>query len=687
MPKKNIDLSIEAATIAKEMNSVILGTGHFVLAAVNHKEGKKLEKDFQPALQQNYLYAYVEYTYSAENVVTTSATITPFAKSLMEVIRDLIEQGADVLKGTVDYIKNSVDYRRFVENFNLWLEEEEIDVSKKFNKSSYEISKVFEDCDFVTNLNEKVQEDTVTVIGREPELMLLTEALLKKNKANAVLIGEAGVGKTAIVELLAQRINEGNVPAFLKNKVILELNISALVAGTKFRGEFEEKFKKLLKKLEECPNAILFADEFHMIVDAGASSDGSASAANILKPALARGKIKMIGATTYDEYRKFVEEDKAFERRFERIDVKEPNEFTVREILKGVRPSYEEFHGLKITDESLDAILTYTKKYMASRHFPDKALDILDSTCVSCRMAEQTVVLPENIIKTVEKKTGVRIVKTAEVNFEEKLKEIIKGQDEAVKGVADTLEMIDLGLVDDNKPMSVMMFAGPTGVGKTELAKQLAKTYFGSEDKMVRVDMGEYSNSGDASKILGSAPGYVGYDKESNLISGVRKEPYSVVLLDEIEKAHPSVLETLLQMLDEGFMTSSQGVLVDFRHTIVIMTSNVGFHNTDGKAISFLNTKEKENNNIMNALKENFTPEFLNRIDKTIIFNRLDKTVIKDIANNYAKTFGDFTITDEDIEEIAQKTNIDEQGARAVKRIVRSEILPKKIKKKRAEII
>lgn len=681
---KKIDIAVRAAEIAKEKEAVVLGIGHFVLACNEVKEFLISECEIEKeCIKNGYMDEYVRFVYSKENTSPNNSGMTPFARKVMPILSNLLEDIGDYEKyisSAIETICNTNEFPQFIDNFYLWIDENAFDITTKFNGIKYRIEDKFAEFNFITNLNSRVEIQNPKIIGRDKELYELTSILLKKTKSNALLVGDAGVGKTAIVEKLAQQINSGEIYESLKDSVILELNVSALVSGTRYRGDFEERFNKFLKKLDGEDNVILFIDEFHTIMDAG-GSEGALNASNILKPALARGGIKVIGATTYDEYRKFVEQDKAFSRRFEKVDIEESSEEETKIILDGLKSSYENYHNVIIDDKVIDKILELCNKYIANKHFPDKAIDVLDTACVETKMLNQEHVNINTIISTVEKKTNVKILKTELLNgYNDIFKETIKGQDNAINEVSETLKLIDLGLVDSSKPMATLLFTGPTGVGKTEMAKQIAKTYFGSERKLIRLDMGEYSSEADTSKLFGAAPGYVGYDNSSVLIEGVKKQPYSVVLFDEIEKTHPKIMNALLQLLDEGFITSSTGDRIDFRHTIVIMTSNVGFHNTDTTPISFVNSENSINKKrIDESIKDTFSPEFLNRIEKIIYFDKLTKDNIKEIAESYMKEFGNFTLTNDELEEILTEADVEKQGARAVQRIVRTKVLPSKL--------
>lgn len=687
----NYDFINRASEIAKELNSVVLGLGHVILAAREYEKSAK--KDIlssyidKSAMDNGYLREYVRFIYSSENTAPIKSGFTPFMTTFIAMVKEINDNNELSNKEKIEDFFNILignnAFDAFTDNFADYLYEYEFDTEKKFDKQMLKQNNSFKEFEFVKNLNMEVAENNPTIIGREKELYKLESILLKKNKSNAILVGDAGTGKTAIVEKLCQLINTEKINKNLKDYTILDLNVSGLISGTKYRGDFEAKIGKFLDKLENEKNVILFIDEIHTIMDAG-GAEGAVSASNILKPALARGKIKVIGATTWDEYRKFINKDKAFSRRFERIEVEEPTEEETLKILHGLKTSYESFHNVSISNESMNTILDLTKKYISDKKFPDKAIDVLDTACVETKLKAQKELTKEIIISVVEAKANVKIKKEVNKDYKSIIEKTIKGQSEAVEEVDKTLRLIDLGLVDNNKPLSVMLFTGPTGVGKTEMAKQIANVYFGSESKLIRLDMGEYTTEADTSKLFGAAPGYVGYDNSSALIEGVRKNPYSVILFDEIEKAHPKIQSSILQMLDEGFMTTGTGEKIDMKNTIIIMTSNIGFHNTDSTPISLIGTDNFVNKKrIDESIKDNFTPEFLNRIEKTIHFNSLKEINIKEIAENYMKKFGDFTLTKDELKKLVELADVEKQGARAVQRIVRTEILPNKMLKEK----
>ena len=508
-----------------------------------------------------------------------------------------------------------------------------------------------------TDLTKKAQEGKLDpVIGRQKEIERVVQILSRRTKNNPCLIGEPGVGKTAIAEGLAQRIIQGDIPETLKNKRVVSLDISGMVAGAKYRGDFEERIKKALNEVKKAGDVILFIDEIHTIVGAG-SAEGAVDAANILKPLLARGEINVVGATTTNEYRKYIEKDAALERRFSPVMVEEPNKEDAIKILEGLRDKYEAHHNVKIPDESIKAAVEYSIRYVNDRYLPDKAIDLIDEAASKVKM--KTYTKPDSLKKlddeieklTREKEedianviatwTGIPVNKITESeneklkNLEENLHKRVIGQDEAVTAIAKAIRRGRVGLKDPNRPIGSFLFLGPTGVGKTELSKALAENLFGNENTMIRIDMSEFMEPHSVAKLIGSPPGYVGYDEGGQLTEKVRRKPYSVILFDEVEKAHPDVMNMLLQILEDGRLTDSQGRTVNFKNTVIIMTSNVGARLiTDRNKLGFTNNQNEEEKNkkdyeetkkeVMSELKKQFRPELLNRIDDIIVFHKLE---------------------------------------------------------------
>ena len=607
------------------------------------------------------------------------------------------------------------------------------------------------------------------VVGRDEEIRRVIQILSRRTKNNPCLVGEPGVGKTAVVEGLATRIVAGDVPFTVQNKRVLTLDLSGMVAGSKYRGEFEERIKKVLKEVTEDGNIILFLDELHTIIGAG-GAEGAIDASNIMKPSLARGEIQLIGATTIAEYRKYIEKDAALERRFQPVTVEEPTEEEAVRILEGIRWKYEAHHHVTITPEAVEAAVRLSSRYINDRNLPDKAIDLIDEAAASARLhamdapdkakeisdkireldwemekairveafaqmaeikkkqdalvkkqerllkkrekreEENTLSIGENeIAEVVAQWTKIPVQKLAEKESERllKLEKILHkrviGQEEAVTAVAKAIRRGRVGLKDPNRPIGSFLFLGPTGVGKTELSKALAEAMFGSEDAMIRVDMSEYMEGHSVSKMIGSPPGYVGFEEGGQLSEKVRRNPYSVVLFDEIEKAHPDVFNVLLQVLDDGHITDSKGRKVSFKNTVLIMTSNAGAQRiVDPKNLGFATEKsetkdyEKMKSNVMEEVKRSFKPEFINRIDDIIVFHQLNNENMKEIVNllasNLYKRCEDqlgihLTITVALKEHLVKKYADNKMGARPLKRAIQSvvedalaeEILLKKV--------
>ena len=488
------------------------------------------------------------------------------------------------------------------------------------------------------------------VVGRDSEISRVIEILGRRKKNNPMLIGEPGEGKSAIVEGIAQRIASGDISAALAKKRILSLDIASVVAGTKYRGDFEKRLKSIIKEASENPDLVLFIDEFHTIVGAGGAS-GSLDAANMLKPALARGEFQCIGATTLDEFTKIVEKDGALDRRFQKIVVESTDVPQSIAILQQLKPKYEEFHGITYTDEAVEQAVRLTDRYVTDKSLPDKAIDALDEAGSMVRQAllrrkgSEKVVGAEDVATVVSKMTGIPVNKVAEsegnriVKMRGRLRGRIIGQDDAIETVVRAIQRNRAGLKDPNRPIGTFLFFGPTGVGKTQLARSLAEYLFDSEDNLIRIDMSEYMEKFSVSRLIGAPPGYVGYEEGGQLSERVRRKPYAVVLLDEIEKAHPDIFNLLLQVMDEGRLTDSNGRTVDFKNTIVIMTSNVGSREVQeyGSGIGFAtagkNVEVDRRSVVEKAVKKAFPPEFINRVDEQVYFNSLSRENIEDIID------------------------------------------------------
>ena len=594
------------------------------------------------------------------------------------------------------------------------------------------------------------------VVGREDEIGRVIQILSRRTKNNPCLIGEPGVGKTAVVEGLAQRITQGLVPEKMKNRRLVVLDLSGMVAGSKYRGELEERIKKVIAEVMEHPGILLFIDELHTIIGAG-GAEGALDASNILKPSLSRGEIQIIGATTIEEYRKHIEKDAALERRFQPVTVEEPTQEQAVEILKGLRPYYEKHHGVTITDEALEAAVKMSIRYIADRHLPDKAIDLMDEASSRVQLTGITVppqlkeveqnlhalaekkeeairegnfsrarelqegqkeleesyeklkkrqeqryknkkmqVTEENIAQIVSNWTKIPVQKLAQkeskrlASLEKELHKRVIGQEEAVEAVAKAIKRGRVGLKDPSRPIGSFLFLGPTGVGKTELSKALAETVFGSEQAMIRVDMSEYMEKHSVSKLIGSPPGYVGYEEGGQLSEKIRRNPYSVILFDEIEKAHPDVFNILLQVLDDGHITDAQGRKVDFKQTCIIMTSNAGAQSiVEPKRLGFSQGEDKKKDyedmkrGVMEEVRRIFKPEFLNRVDEILVFHMLDKQEIRQIVNILVKKLEKRCKEQLDIELVVRNSVKDylaengfdsKYGARPLKRAIQNKL-------------
>ncbi len=531
------------------------------------------------------------------------------------------------------------------------------------------------------------------VFGRDKEINRVIQILSRRNKNNPIIVGEPGVGKTAVVEGLAQRIVDGQVPDFLKAKSIFSLNVNSLVSGTRYRGELEDKIKNVLSLIQG-KDVILFIDEMHTIVTAG-SSEGGLNIGNILKPVLASGTLSTIGATTISEYRKYIEKDTALERRFMTVNVEETTVPATVSILKGLKEKFESHHNLTISDEALRAAAELSARYISDRFLPDKAIDILDEACSKKRNlyggGQDNQLNKSDIQDVIVEMTGIPLQNLTEteserlINMEKALAERVVGQDEALKAIAKAIRRSRSGLKDPTRPVGSFIFLGPTGVGKTETAKALSEFLFGEESALIRLDMSEYMEKNSSSRLIGAPPGYVGYDEGGYLTEAVRRKPYSVILLDEIEKAHEEVFNMLLQVLDDGRLTDSKGRTVDFKNTIIIMTSNLGTEELKSrKAVGFgamdsEKSKDEEKNVQFEALKRAMRPEFINRIDNIIVFNKLNKENIKSIAYLLIERVGDvlraernieLNVTDDVLEYLTDISYDEQYGARPLKRVV-----------------
>lgn len=604
------------------------------------------------------------------------------------------------------------------------------------------------------NLNQRSREGAIDpVIGRSKEIKRVIQILSRRTKNNPVLVGEPGVGKTAVAEAIATEIVKKKVPEDLLDKRVMALNMGNLVAGTKYRGEFEDRMKKILDEIAKDGKVILFVDEMHTLIGAG-GAEGAIDASNILKPSLARGDIQMIGATTFDEYQKYIEKDQALARRFQQVRLNEPSRKEALAILQGLKPKYEKFHHVTISEASLEDAVDLSSRYISDRFLPDKAIDLVDEASAAVKIrnnvgsddklvkindeikklidqkneaaasqnfvkaaqlqdkqnalqakreklvetlhtkiSANAIVEPEDIAKVVSDWTGVPVTQMKRnetrqlANLESVLHKRVIGQDKAVSAVARAIRRSRSGIKDERRPIGSFLFLGPTGVGKTELAKSVAAAMFGSEDNMIRLDMSEYMDQIASSKLIGSAPGYVGYEEGGQLSEQVRRHPYSVVLLDEVEKAHPDVFNLLLQVLDEGFLTDSKGRKVDFRNTIIIMTSNLGSRSLfDANAVGFnadnVDQAKERQSKVEQAIKQFFRPEFLNRIDETIVFDELNKKQLRSIVTllthklveRLQKKGITLKLSRAALDKIVQDGYDPENGARPLRRAIQNDI-------------
>ena len=627
-------------------------------------------------------------------------------------------------------------------------------IQEKNNKGSYNATPTLNQ--FGNDLSKLASEGKLDpVVGRKNEIERIIEILSRRTKNNPCLIGEPGVGKTAVIEGLAEKIVSGNIPENLRDKRVVTLDISGMVAGAKYRGDFEERVKKAIKEVKKVGDVILFIDEIHTIVGAGAA-EGAIDAANILKPLLARGDVQIIGATTLNEYRKYIEKDSALERRFQTIMIEEPTIDDTIQIIKGLRDKYEAHHNVEITDEAIITAVKLSSRYINDRFLPDKAIDLIDEAASKAKLKsftapitfkeqeekiqniakekEETIkmqeferaaelrdkekkekdklekekqkwkdktsksvkqITEENIIEVIGKWTGIPLNKINQdenerlKNLSQKLHERVIGQNEAIESVSKAIKRSRVGLKDPKRPIGSFMFLGPTGVGKTELSKALAEALFGEEKDLIRIDMSEYMEAHSISKMIGSPPGYVGFDEAGGLTEKIRRKPYSVILFDEIEKAHPDVLNLLLQILDDGRLTDSHGRVVDFKNTVIIMTSNLGARQiTEKKTLGFSSDNKEEQEkeydrvkkDVMAELKKEFKPEFINRIDEIIVFHKLTKEEIKQIAEIMLKEVRnrleekEITIEiDDKAKELIVKKGTDEKyGARPLRRAIQT---------------
>ena len=734
-----------AQEAALELGHDYVGTEHVLIGLIKVKNSVAAKALNELGLSAETIIEDVEEHIGRGNKKASSVYMTPRVKHVLElavevanhmnhnyvgtehILLGLLSDGGGVAVGILR--NHNIRANDIVDTIRTILGSS--DSSSHSAEDRKDNSSLGELADFSTDLNESAKQGKIDpVIGRDKEIARVIQILSRRTKNNPVLIGEPGVGKTAIAEGLAQRIVNGNVPEILRNKRIISLSISSMLAGAKYRGEFEERLKKAIDEVQKNDDMIIFIDEIHTLVGAGAT-EGAMDAANILKPALARGEFQVVGATTLDEYKKHIEKDAALERRFQPVLVGEPSEEDALEILKGLRDRYEAFHKAKITDEALEAAVSLSSRYITDRFLPDKAIDVVDEAASKVRMkvfsaapdvkaletqladvkkekeaavtaqefekaAEmrdeekriekeindkkksakensdaKLVVTDEDIASVVAQWTGIPVSKIAQeeseslLHLEEELHKRVIGQDEAVVAVSKAVRRARAGLKDPKRPIGSFLILGPTGVGKTELARALAVALFGDETAMIRLDMSEYMEKHTVSRLVGAPPGYVGYEEGGQLTDAVRRKPYSVILLDEVEKAHADFFNILLQVLDDGRLTDSQGRTVDFRNTVIIMTSNLGAKalRKDSPELGFLAAKKADSNtedvsvvnfkeakkSVMDSVKRHFRPEFLNRIDEMIVFHALTSNDLKQIVtilmDTVVKRLGDMGLS------------------------------------------
>ena len=764
-----------AQEAALELGHDYVGTEHVLIGLTKVKNGVAAKALEELGIVTEDIFEAVEEQVGRGNKKATSIYMTPRVKNVLElavqvanrmnhnyvgtehILLGLLSDGGGVAVGILRAMNIRTD--DIVEAIRHILGSSTND-DHSGQDSSNNNSDLGDLADFGTDLNESAKQGKIDpVIGRDTEIQRVIQILSRRTKNNPVLIGEPGVGKTAIAEGLAQRIVNGNVPEILRNKRIISLSISSMLAGAKYRGEFEERLKKAIDEVQEHDDMIIFIDEIHTLVGAGAT-EGAMDAANILKPALARGGFQVIGATTLDEYKKHIEKDAALERRFQPVQVGEPNEEDALEILRGLRDRYEAFHKAKITDEALKAAVTLSSRYITDRFLPDKAIDVVDEAASKVRMKvfsaapdvkaledrlntvkkekeaavtsqdfekaaklrdeeqvlvkeiddkksvakeesdQKLIVTEEDIAAVVAQWTGIPVAKIAEeesetlLHLEDELHKRVIGQDDAVTAVAKAVRRARAGLKDPKRPIGSFLFLGPTGVGKTELARALASSLFGDESAMIRLDMSEYMEKHTVSRLVGAPPGYVGYEEGGQLTDAVRRKPYSVILLDEVEKAHADFFNILLQVLDDGRLTDSQGRTVDFRNTVIIMTSNLGAKalHKNSTELGFLAPKKAESHaqntkvidfkeakkSVLDAVKRHFRPEFLNRIDEMIVFHPLTEEdltkIVTILMSDVIKRLGErdlqLEITPEAMKLLVKEGSDFTMGARPLKRAI-----------------
>lgn len=780
MEKSYSDSAKNVLEIAKEQaqnfHHRIIGTEHVLLALVieaNGDAGKLLrERNVTPTLVREEIERYTGYGSSPKatymEMSPRLSLVLNFAKQKADELGTAQIETKHILLGLLasDQILASL----ILKNIGVDPRDLSQDVNDSFIDGSGEENNVLgissgtgmkkgksltPNLDKVSvNLNKRAREGAIDpVIGRDKEIKRVIQILSRRTKNNPVLVGEPGVGKTAVAQGIAAAIVNHEVPDTLAKKRVMALDMGSLIAGTKYRGEFEDRMKKILKEIQQDGSVILFVDEMHTLIGAG-GAEGAIDASNILKPSLARGDIQMIGATTFDEYQKYIEKDQALARRFQQVKIGEPSKEETVDILKGLRPKYEKFHNVKIEDEAINDAVEFSTRYIANRFLPDKAIDLIDEASAAVKIqaigksdprltkldtqindvihqkeqaaenqnfvqaaklrdeenkltqdrdkliekvenknSKKSIVDSDKIAQIVSEWTGVPVTRMKKsetkrlAHLESILHERVIGQDEAISAVSRAIRRSRSGIKDENRPIGSFLFLGPTGVGKTELAKALAAAVFGSERNIIRVDMSEYMDQIATSKLIGSAPGYVGYEEGGQLSERVRRNPYSVILLDEVEKAHPDVFNLLLQVLDEGFLTDSKGRKVDFRNTIIIMTSNLGSRSlqedkTVGFAADNADKNKLQQEKVTAAVKQFFRPEFLNRIDETVVFDSLTKKQLREIVSlmtghlvdRLAKKDVTLKISPAALDVLAKDGFDPEMGARPLRRAIQHEL-------------
>ena len=649
----------KASLVAKQTSGEIIGSEHLLYALLTNRQCvavKIIEQGFNVS-----------------------------AEDLKEILLRFFKESEDAESGRAQDEEN---------NFGLWNENKKPQTNSINGNLPKELQDLGRD---VTELARQGKIDKI--IGREEEIERITEILCRKTKNNPILIGEAGVGKSAVVEGLALSIVSNNVPDELKGKTVFSFEIASLLAGTKYRGAMEEKLKQAINVIINNKNIIVFIDEIHTLIQA-ASEKGEVGPADVLKPYLARGELQTIGATTIDEYRKFIEKDKAFERRFQPIMVNPPSVQDTIKILNGLKASYENFHKVTISDEAILSAVNLTDRYVTDRNFPDKAIDVIDEASsrakvLSVNKGEKVIIGEKEVAEVISKWTQIPVTKLSEteseklLHLEEILHKRVVGQDEAIAAVSRALKRSRIGLQDGKRPIGSFLFLGQTGVGKTELCKALAEAMFDSENALIRVDMSEYMESHSVAKLIGAPPGYVGFDDGGQLTEQVRRKPYSVILFDEIEKAHNDVLNILLQLLDDGRLTDGKGRVVNFKNTIIILTSNIGVSELKkNRSLGFKEESderedyEKTKEILLSALKTRMRPELINRLDSVIVFHKLSKLDMAKIAkilitnlNNRLKQQNiEIRLTESALKYIVEKGGDEEYGARPLRRFIQREI-------------